>query len=458
MGLLTNVFGGAIIEAYKILFDSITEKIEKGWVIMDKIRVVLPSKYDLVLGDTFQLFYRGVVEAPNPFCYDILSVSEVGRNYPRYYEYTPDKPGEHLLTISVFDAQKNLLGKGETILNVCEPKAPEKETNILCIGDSLTGGGEWVTECYRRLTGTGGEPCGLGFSNINFIGTCKCGDVGHEGYGGWQWATFTSTSFDGIWVINMGHIKTDKDQHSIWKDADGNLWQMETIRPDMIKFMRRTKHDGVLKKGTYLEHIEGAEKTEAILIEDTLNESVSPFLNKETKKIEIKNYCKKHGYSGIDYVYVMLGYNGLHVAKVPLREHCKSIVADAKRLVDIIHEEYPDAKFRIAGFPVPSVTGGMGQYGAKLPYCDDYGMARFTMDLNIAYEEWTKEEEYKDFMEFINLSGQFDTDYSLPFEQKKVNTRSKITEMFGTNGIHPSFDGYMQIADCMFRSMAHIFK
>ena len=41
---------------------------------MDAIRVVLPKKNDLVVGDTFQLFYRGVVEAPNPFCYDILAV------------------------------------------------------------------------------------------------------------------------------------------------------------------------------------------------------------------------------------------------------------------------------------------------------------------------------------------------------------------------------------------------
>ena len=31
------------------------------------IRIILPEKYDLVVGDTFQLFYRGVIEAPNPY-------------------------------------------------------------------------------------------------------------------------------------------------------------------------------------------------------------------------------------------------------------------------------------------------------------------------------------------------------------------------------------------------------
>jgi len=425
---------------------------------MEKIRVVLPEKYDLVVGDTFQLFYRGVVEAPNPFFYDILAVCEEGRNYPRYFEFTPVKEGQHKLTIYVYDASKNLLGMGETVLNVCKPKTPEKEMNILCIGDSLTAGGQWVGEAYRRLTGEGGMPEGLGLKNVNFIGECKSGEAGYEAFGGWRWDSFTSTAFDGIWIVNMGHIKTDNDQHSIWKAEDGNLWQMETVSSDMIKFMRHGKHDGKLEKGTYLVHERGAEKTESILIEDSFDEGVSPFLDKETKTIDFKKYCEKHGYKGIDVAYILLGFNGLHEAKVPLRDFCKKIVADAKELVDILHRDYPDAKVKVSGVIVPSVTGGMGQYGAKLPYCDDYGMTRFCMDLSLAYMAWTKEDSYKDFMEYVNLAGQFDSDYSLPFEEKRVNVRSSKTELFGTNGLHPSEEGYMQVADALFRSMAALVK
>ncbi|MDF2675663.1 MAG: hypothetical protein K0R09_3935, partial [Clostridiales bacterium] len=33
----------------------------------DSIHISLPDQYDLVVGDTFQLFYRGVVEASNPY-------------------------------------------------------------------------------------------------------------------------------------------------------------------------------------------------------------------------------------------------------------------------------------------------------------------------------------------------------------------------------------------------------
>ena len=426
---------------------------------MDKIRVILPKRYNLVKGDTFQLFYRGVVEAPNPFCYDILSICEEGKNFPRYFEYTPTEVGSHKLTVCVYDADKNLLGKGETVLEVKEPESSEKPVNILCIGDSLTAHGQWVAESCRRLTSQGGSPSGDGLLNINFIGGCEKDGAGYEAFGGWTWRSFSSTSFDGMWVINMGHNKTDKDQHSIWADEDGNLWQMETIIPDMIKFMRYGKHRAAMKKGTHLIHHSNAENKENVLIQDAFPETVSPFLDKETKTIDFRKYCDNHGYDGIDVVYILLGINGLNSAKGTLREFCENIVNDGKKLVDIIHRDYKNAKIMVSGLFVPSVTGGMGaNYGAKLFYGDRYGITRFIFDLNLAYEKWVNEDGYKDFMEFINLSGQFDTDYVMPCEEKTVNVRSKKTELIGTNGVHPSDEGYMQIADAMYRNMVHAIK
>ena len=51
----------------------------------NKIRVILPDKYDLVVGDTFQLFYRSIIEAPNPYVYAIVAECEKGKNFPRYH-------------------------------------------------------------------------------------------------------------------------------------------------------------------------------------------------------------------------------------------------------------------------------------------------------------------------------------------------------------------------------------
>ena len=75
------------------------------------------------------------------------------------------------------------------------------------------------------------------------------------------------------------------------------------------------------------------------------------------------------------------------------------------------------------------------------------------MELSLAYQEWCLEDEYKDFMEFINVSGQFDSEYGFPHIDKPVNVRSKITEWFDTNAIHPTTEGKMQIADAAYRNL-----
>ena len=53
------------------------------------------------------------------------------------------------------------------------------------MGSSTTAGGQWANEANRRLTAADGEPKGLGFKNINFIGTCKKENTGYELFNEW---------------------------------------------------------------------------------------------------------------------------------------------------------------------------------------------------------------------------------------------------------------------------------
>lgn len=163
----------------------------------------------------------GVIEAPNPYVYSIVVVCEKGRPFPRYFEYIPEEPGEHKLTIRLYDAWRNLVGEGETLLVAKAAKEPAKCTTMLCMGDSLT---------------------------------------------------------------------------------------------------------------------------------------------------------------------------------------------------------------------------------------DGYEITYFMKELDLAYQAWCLEDGYKDFMEYINLSGQFDWEYNMPSEMRRVNSRSTILERVDWNGVHPSMDGYMQMADAIYRN------
>ena len=431
----------------------------------DQIRVILPKKYDLVVGDTFQLFYRGVVEAPNPYVYSIVSICEKGRNFPRYFEYAPTEPGQHKLTIKVYDAQRNLLGEAETVLNVVVPKEPKNTTNILCVGDSLTGGG-WCHEAYRRITQEGGEPAGLGFKDaVKFVGSCrnekKYPGIAAEGRSGYDWNAFLSNNPNEV-QVECPNSRDFADLNSLWQDANGAIWELIYLKIDFLKFRPYQGHSSTMPDRGQLIHYSGARDTSPIVYTSTVVSTYgTPFKNPETKKIDIADYCKRNAIDRIDVVYFFLGTNGLMsaVANTSTREeYCRFVISLGKELVGYFKEAFPDIKVKIMGIPLWSVNGGIGQsYGAILPLTDRYELTYYKMQLNKTYQEWCLEEEYKDFMEFINISGQFDSEYNFPSMEVPVNTRSTITERRDSNPCHPSPDGYKQIGDAVYRNIVASF-
>ncbi len=425
-------------------------------MINENIRVVLADHYDLVVGDTFQLFYRGIIEAPNPYVYSIVSVCEKGKNFPRYFEYTPQEEGKHLLTVSVYDANRNLLGSASTTLNVVMPKKPTNFINVLCIGDSLTQEGIWTQEVFRRINKDGGLPCGLGFNKVNFIGNCKKDDVGFEAFGGWTWDRFVSDKIGAIWIETPNN-KTEKDQHSLWQDENGAIWQIETLQIDYLKMNRYKDHTSPLPTSGILTHYKNAVNTEPIRFYSSSNEGITPFYDKDSKRIDFKSYLSRLGVDKLDIVYILLGANGLmrpEAINNTKREYCKLVVKEAKVLVDKLKADLPNVKVKILAPPLPSVKGGIGSnYGAELPLADCYELIHYIMELNLAYQNWALENEYKDFVEFINLASQFDSEYSYPFIDKPVNARSTITERLDVNASHPNYEGKMQMADAVYRNL-----
>src|SRR3546814_12870705 len=86
-------------------------------------------------------------------------------------------------------------------------------------------------------------------------------------------------------------------------------------------------------------------------------------------------------------------------------------------------------------------------------YADAYSMVKTALNMNKAYQDWANEPAYSSYMQFIDVAAQFDSEYNMPAAETPVNTRSAITELRGTNGVHPNNDGYLQIADACFRNI-----
>lgn len=427
---------------------------------MSKI-IFLPKKYSLVVGDEFQLFYRGIIKLYNPYNYHIKTTCKVGNPFPRYFSYTPKATDNesYELNITVYDENENILDSADTTLYITNPKKPDKKYNILCIGDSLTSSGAWVMEGYRRFSLTKGNPEGLGFtSSLNLLGTCKKKveekEIGYEGYGSWTWKSFCTneimTMSSPVWIEVANHCLDESDQHSKWM-CNGYEWILETIEDKRLKFKRGEGNYriDVTVNGPFT-HKENAIHQNDIIPLSHNFEEINPFWINEDNDINFKKYAEKHNYPDFDFVYILLTWNGLYR---PMSNDFSNHEPYARKLIEKIHESFKNAQIRCLGIQLCSVNGGIASnYGAHGPYSDWYSEVVTVFNYNTWLESLCSEYPYCDY---VDVKGQFDTEYNMPYMMKKVNTRSEFTEMIGTNGVHPNLSGYLQIGDVFYRSLVY---
>lgn len=177
-------------------------------------------------------------------------------------------------------------------------------------------------------------------------------------------------------------------------------------------------------------------------------DSDNPLWDSDNNKMSFIPYANEYCGGKVDIVYTLLSWNNMTSGMTDF----SAIIEQVKIFADTLHKEYPNAKLRLMGIQHPSVTGGMGaNYGATgRGAADAYGMAVSALNLNEAYQDFANLPGYSDFVTFVNVSAQFDTEFNMPYTEAKVNVRNSKTEMLGTNGVHPINDGYMQIADIVF--------
>jgi len=416
----------------------------------EQIEVSLPDKIYAVVGDTLQLFYRGIVRAVDVSKYDIQVVCTKGLRYGRYFEYTPvaGDVGTVSFQINVQDDFGNVVGtKTCELVTVASPVSPASSKKILCFGDSLTNEGIWCAEADRRLTGSGGTPVGKGLSNLTFCGSRRNENTGYFGAGGWTWYNYTikgesafrfqvsgvtSIGFRSVYS-NNGHNYTVEEVNIV--NGVGNI---------LCKVSSAS--DTPTSSGTLTKVSGNGDAT--INFTSVEADVQNPLWDLTNNKMSFVPYANEYSGGAIDAVYVLLTWNGLS----PFKTDFSSMMNSVKTFADTLHSEFPSAKLKIMGIQVPNQKD-MHEYGANGGYSDMYGMTFTAFMLNKAYQEFANQDGYSTWVEFVNVSSQFDSDYNMQVANKAVNTRNSDTEVVGANGVHPATSGYMQIADVAYRNI-----
>lgn len=408
------------------------------------------DSYNAVVGYPFELFYKGISKAVNsdPYEYDISfeSSKNLGKSWARKYDWTPtaDDAGDHTMSVSVLNNLGEVLTSKNASIKVIEkPSSPASSKNVLCIGDSLTVGGIWPSELGRMLCESGGSPEGLGLSNINFIGNRILNGYKYVGEGGWTFVSYLSSmSDDSFMIINGTFDKTQDDQHSNYEDQNGNVWYLETINTNSIK-IRKVSGSSTLPASGTLTHVSGGVNTGNIVYSSSSEAPGNPFWNPNTSKVDFNYFAETQGISAIDYCYILLGWNSTGSEE-------SSYKYQVRTFLNYILEYSPNCKIGLIGLQIPSRDGFANNYGVSWKYFDKMS---FVFKLEQWYKDICSESNYAGKVNYIQLSGQFDSDYNMQSMQANPNIRNSNKISVGSNGVHPADEGYKQIADAVFRDI-----
>lgn len=446
--------------------------IKEKEIIDDKYKPSLNigSKLYAIVGDTLQVFKDSIVESVSDE-YIIQIVCSKGRNYPRYWEYTPAPSDVGTTTLTI----KLLNGKGEIIdskdVSLITKTASDNTINILNIGDSTMYGGEIPIELSRRLKGTNGvatSPEPLNLSNINLVGRLKNTDktVGWEGTGGWTYANYLSEGNHAVRfnvsnanAISLGDLirvsATNSKGYYQFQVVEinvtsgiGNIRAMFHTTPWTSTFSNEVASSGNITNSNGINVGEYTSYSE---------EYFQPFWNNTTNSFDIATYVNQYCNDKCDYIFILLGINSLFIKKP--WDNIESIFADCKSLLRKIHEQLPNAKILLSTNHYTSQNGGLGaNYGCNTAFgqYDVKAINHLLNRMNEMYFTLESDSEFSGYVTVVNTHAQFDAEHGFPYEEKKVNTSCDEKEHIGTNGVHPSNVGYWQIADAEFRAVLGI--
>ena len=439
-------------------------------ILENPVEIILPDKIYAVVGDTLQLFFRGMVKAKDIYGYDIRVSCVNGAQYKRYFQYTPttDNVGTTEFNLSV----RNNIGvelaqKSCQLVTVDVVGSPSSKVNVLTFGDSLTYNlvngtenlGAWPAEAFRRLCGTGGSPVGKGLTNIGFYGGLVSGvdpNVGYFGSGGWTWQNYlikgsrafrffvtnvgtvtyrsTYTNNGATWTVQEVNVNTDTGEGNILCTVAG-----DTAIPDPNTPLVKSYGSG----------------DETIEFDSAVLDSANPLWDIDNNKFSFIPYVQQccGDITGEQLVvYVFLTGNGLS----PYMTDFSTMKTQIRTFADKLHEEYPSAKLKIMSVILPNQYdmrgyGADGKFNDK-SYSDSYAISVTALNEAKAYQELSNESDYSSFVEYVGVPCQFDSESNMMTVEKDVNTRNTAKELVGNNGFHPMLCGQYQIADAVYRN------
>ena len=129
---------------------------------------------------------------------------------------------------------------------------------------------------------------------------------------------------------------------------------------------------------------------------------------------------------------------------------------DVYTFIDTLKTQFPNIDIVFVSPSMPSTLGGesvVNGANGVTGYGDEYLLKVNLLRMALIYERIKGELGYTTHVQHIQASLQVDSVYNVGSTITDVNTRNAVsTELIGNNDVHPTTEGYYQIADAQYRN------
>lgn len=369
-----------------------------------------------------------------------------GRQYDKFWRISPTAAdeGRTSFRIEVSFAGKLIASKDAELLISGKAKGSGKSVRVLCIGDSTTAGGQYISIIntdYQALANP----------SMAFLGTRGTAPNKHEGRGGWKFSQYAGDGGQSTYQFDLNGIDEAPGNRAVYTDGKSEFTITEINLTEGKGYIA-----GIRSKGTAEPSVNGiltklsGNGTGKIPYTQAMMTAANPFWNLKTRRLDFKKYLLDHSYTLTkdDLITVHLGindvFNDISASKL------ESIKTDFDKMVNEFRAVIPQINIGLCITIPPSIS----QDAFAVNYASGQTLKRYI-------------ENYKQLVDF--LLSNYDTPamrasriYCIGFNYSidrtnnfhkvtmKANARStQIIETWG-NGVHPDNSGYYQMGDALY--------
>lgn len=420
--------------------------------------IICPDTLYAVIGNEFNLYYDSLFCAMDaglnsPFGYYVdircRTLWKIGIRHDRFWQIaegslTSSHIGNHTIDIVVYDSNNNIVAEKTVTLKVVNSDAIGSGKNILLLGDSITNNGRIPQYVSENFVANGGVAPIL-------VGSREKWGYRHEGWPGYSTHDFTSNTGRNYYIfqVPISLSVAVGDQYS----CQGNVYKIEDLREetDTTQSVRTSLVSGsanIPASGT-ITWVSGSQASaKSIDYTEFEVQDANPLWDAATNKVNITAYRNKLGItSQLDAVVIMLGVNDALVGYTDGAEHLRTIVdailLDSPNCKIIVQMPTEDANTVSSWHAYQDVT-----YSKKMRYKSFLWKLRKSI-LN----------EFRSYKANVFVGQAYlgiDRYYGYPNTNVAIGKRITTTEILHTNSVHPSDEGYHQLADSYYLQLKSI--